>query len=301
MYPLEDLRAAFAPALQVDTELVQDGLGQRLLARGAGDQPVIVTVLSPSLTRQMSPEAFTHALRQATVVRHPALLPQLDAGRLPAGLVYFTAPFPGGPSAEARLREHGAMSAGDVANIGRRVLEGLASLHVAGLVHGRISPRSIYLPADGAVLADHGVYQALIGAGVPGPAILATGGSAGHLSPEQAAGELADARADVYALGATLYELLTGKPPFGGRTTSATLVTVLGDEALDGAHRPGHVTQAILRAIEKQPDDRWQTAQDFARALADGEPAPGRVRKVGCGPAAFALAGLATGAHLLFQ
>ncbi len=292
MYSLEELRDALAPAYRVDTELRQEGIGQRLLARDADEGPVMITALSHSLAHQMSAEAFVHSMRQTMIVRHPGLLPLLHAGRTSGGITYFVTPFPDGPSAQDRVRDRGVLAASAVAAVGRRVLAALASLHVAGLIHGRINARAVYVTADGAVLADHGVYQALIGAGVPAAALLAAYGTSSHVSPEQVAGELADERSDVYALGATLYELLTGKPPFGGRTTSATLVTVLSDETgenVGGAQTPGHVSRAILRAIEKLPDDRWQTAEAFGSALAENE-GPRPRGKSGCLPATLAMA-----------
>lgn len=290
MHSLDELREALAPAYQVDTVLREEGLGQRLLARDEGDRSLMITTLSASLARQMAPEAFVNSLRQTMVVRHPALLPLLHAGRTASGVVYYVTPFPDGPSAQDRLRDRGAFPAAEVATVGRSVLGALASLHVAGLVHGRINAQVLYLTPGGAVLGDFGVYQALIGAGVPAPAVLAAYESSSHVSPEQAAGELADQRSDIYSLGATLYELVTGKAPFGGRTTSATLVTVLSDEPgvmVGGAQVAGYVSRAILRAIEKQRDDRWESADAFERALGEGDQQPVARRRFGCLPSAM--------------
>jgi eukaryotic-like serine/threonine-protein kinase len=293
MHSLDELRTAFANRFRVDSELGEDGLGQRLLARNDRDEPLLLTALRPDLVRQMAPEAFINTLRHAMVVRHPVLLPIVEVDRTPNGILYYASPFPDGPSAADMLRDRGPFSAADAARIGRTALEGLGALHVAGLLHGRVSASTLYVTEAGASLGDNGVYQALVGSGVPAPAIIASYGRGAHMSPEQAAGELADARSDVYLLGATLYELVTGKPPFGGRTTSATLVTVLSDEegkSIGGAQLPGNVSSALLRAIEKAPEDRWQSADAFATALSDaGSPSAPSSRR-GCLPAAVATA-----------
>lgn len=82
-----------------------------------------------------------------------------------------------------------------------------------------------------------------------------------------------DYRTDFYSLGATLYELLTGKPPFGGRTTSYVIAAVLADEPAspEGDPLTKRVTDTVLRAIEKAPEDRWSSAALFARALREEE------------------------------
>ena len=271
MYTMDEIRSALAPDFTVDSELSSASLGQRLLARDAGDHPKVITVLHAELARQIAPEAFMLSLRQSAQVRHPALLPIERADRAGQSLVYFVTSFPDGPSVRSRVDSRGPMSADDVATVGQQIALALGALHVAGLVHGAVHPEAIFLTESGAVLGDAGVMRALVAAGADTVVLHQHFSRVPYTSPEQVAGELADARSDVYALGTTLYEMHTGKPPFGGRTTSMTLVSVLSDEESElvasGIQIPGRVTSAILRAIEKPREDRWATVEEFAHAL----------------------------------
>jgi serine/threonine-protein kinase len=120
--------------------------------------------------------------------------------------------------------------------------------------------------------------------------------SAPYTSPEQQVGDAPSPRSDVYSLGASLYELLTGKPPFGGRTTSYVMATVLGESEIDPdtppdapAQSAGPAVDAILRAVERAPDDRWPTMNAFAAALGgDRASVRSRATRRGCLPAAAA-------------
>ncbi len=163
-----------------------------------------------------------------------------------------------------RVRTHWAIS------LSRALHRAHVGFEQGGL-HGTIAPRTIRLRADGEgfVLDDDGVAAALVAGGSTYAAILETLTARAYSGPEIQSGEKLDARSDVYALGSTLYELFTGRPLFGGRITMITMANVLltrtGSMAI--SHTDHSIADALLRAIEKEPEDRWPTADAFADAL----------------------------------
>jgi serine/threonine-protein kinase len=158
----------------------------------------------------------------------------------------------------------------------------LANAHAAGLVHGSITTERITKTARGAVLRDFGLFDALTCGGLESRDVAILLSDPAFVSPEVRMGAVPDERSVVFSLGAALYELLTGKPPYGGRTTSFVMAAVLSDSAeyreLDGVSTaepaPGDraepVVEALIRAIEQAPEDRWPSAGAFAVALAAG-------------------------------
>jgi serine/threonine-protein kinase len=196
-----------------------------------------------------------------------------------------------------------------LATAGGAIADALAEAHAAGIVHGFITSTTIYWTTSGACLAELGVYHALAASGISARDLMALASTDRYMSPEQLNGAPADERSDVYSLGAVWYELLTGRAPFGGRTTSTMMASVLAEEpAASNAEgdepAPGHVVSAVLRAIERAPDDRWPSASAFAAALrtaADLTPgtagrAEDRSRplpRIGCLPAVIIFLGTA--------
>lgn len=165
----------------------------------------------------------------------------------------------------------GVKPTGEVSLVGSYLANTLAAIHRAGALHGAVSTRRILRDADGGLqLGAFGLMPALSagGLGVSGAARLLS--DIAYVSPEGRAGQPLDERSDVFSLGATLYEFLTGKPPFGGRTTSFVMASVLSEPAGSDAveAQPSPAVDAVLRAIEAAPDDRWPNATAFAHALA---------------------------------
>ncbi|MGH7516893.1 MAG: protein kinase domain-containing protein, partial [Gemmatimonadales bacterium] len=185
--------------------------------------------------------------------------------------------------------------------------------HRHGVVHRDVKPENILLTEGHALIADFGISQALMSEG-PGERITETGftvGTPAYMSPEQAAGETVDARTDVYALGAVLYEMLAGEPPFTGPTTQAVIAKRFHSEPTPirvlRPSVPEQVERAIARALSRVPVDRFASTAEFARALEDHPPATvplsispaARIRSAPRGLLALAL-GLLIGLGVLF-
>jgi eukaryotic-like serine/threonine-protein kinase len=295
----ERLAGIFAPEFRLERELPPAALGPVFLARAASGEPSRITVLSREVTRRMTaPERFHREMLRAGELSHSNLVPLLASGVTTGGDVYFVTAAPAGRRASDILAQGESVRAGDLGRMGAQVAHALAAAHRAGLIHAAVSPDRIFVDDDRARLSGLGVHAGLLAAGIPAADAVGLMGASPYASPEQIDGGNVGERGDVYALGATLYEMLTGKPPFGGRTTSVVMASVLADEpAVDkdtGVQQPGHVVDAVLRAIERAPDDRWMNALAFADALQAPPPAAGDAAHVpgkrsGCLPAAAAL------------
>jgi serine/threonine-protein kinase len=160
-----------------------------------------------------------------------------------------------------------------------QVAEALDAAHRTGLVHRDIKPANLLLCGDGRVkVADFGIAKAVEDADLTQPGAMV--GTAKYLAPEQVRGEPVDARTDIYSLGVVLYELLCGRPPFKADTDAATALARLTSDPL----RPRQVRSGIprgleditLRAMAREPGDRYESAADLRAALlaAGAQPAP---------------------------
>ena len=287
MGELERLGAALAPSYVLEREIGHGALGTVYAARTARGETAAVKVLSADLVRLMrAPDQFIRSMQRAQQLKHDALVPILGAHLSADGDLYYGMGLAEGPTARERLEQDGMLSATEVASVGARICDALGATLTTGLVHGGIRPSSVHFTPDGVKLADLGVHAGLLAAGIKPEQLTEIVGVPQYLSPEQIAATQLDGRADIYSLGATLYELLTGKPPFGGRTTTSVMASVLADEPAvpGGEDASGPVVDAVLRAIEKVPADRWSSANAFARALQGSPSAQGSTpeTKSGC-------------------
>ncbi len=212
---------------------------------------------------------FEHEVRSAAEVRDANLVPILDSGEL-AGRPYIASRYVEGRTLEQRIQADGALPIPDVLRLAREVASGLDALHATGLVHRDVKASNILLDNDSrALLTDFGLargprYTVLTR---PGQIV----GTLEYLAPELIRGEPATAESDVYALGCTVYEALTGKTPFGGRGLFHVGTAHLEEEPPDAAeHRPGcgrGLARAVGLALAKNPRHRPLPATAYARAL----------------------------------
>jgi eukaryotic-like serine/threonine-protein kinase len=314
----ERLQQALASRYVLERELGHGGMATVFLAHDLRhDRPVAIKVLHPDLARSLGAERFLREIRTAARLQHPHVLSVIDSGAAeqPDGgseLLWFSMPYVEGESLRDRLAREKQLPVEDALRIAREVAEGLDYAHRHGVVHRDVKPENILLAEGHALVADFGISRALTSEG-PGERITETGvtvGTPAYMSPEQAAGETVDARSDVYALGAVLYEMLVGEPPFTGPTAQAVIAKRFHSEPTPvrvlRPSVPEQMDGAIARALSRQAVDRFASAADFARALAEPAAASSRsastarrVRSVPRGVLALAL-GILIGLGALF-
>src|SRR5215207_5408862 len=239
------------------------------------DRQVALKVLRPELAVSLAPERFQREIKLAARLQHPHILGVFDSGDA-AGRLWFTMPYVEGESLRDRLRREGQLAVDDALRITREVANGLDFAHRHGVVHRDVKPENILVSDGHALVADFGISRALA-ANEGDEALTETGVSVGtpaYMSPEQATGQQVDARTDVYALGAVLYEMLAGEPPFTGPTPQAVIAKRFHTDAVPlrtvRPAVPEHVDLAVHRALARVPADRFASAAEFARALGAG-------------------------------
>jgi serine/threonine protein kinase len=268
----EDLQAALADRYLLERELGRGGMATVFLAHDLRhDRPVALKVLHPELAATLGPERFQREIKLAARLQHPHILPVHDSGEA-AGQLWFTMPSIEGESLRERLRRERQLPVDEALRITREAALALDYAHRHGILHRDIKPENILLSDGQALVADFGVARAL---SADQEQLTQTGfavGTPAYMSPEQAAGDRElDTRTDVYALGAVLYEMLAGEPPFTGATAQAITAKRLKGEVPHvrqiRSAVPESVDQTIHKALALVPADRFNSAADFARAL----------------------------------
>ncbi|MEP6999220.1 MAG: protein kinase [bacterium] len=233
---------------------------------------VALKLLKPELGALLGGERFLAEIRVTANLQHPHLLPLFDSGEA-KGLLYYVMPLVEGASLRARLDRERQLPVAEAVRIAVEVAGALDYAHRHGVIHRDLKPENILLHDGQALVADFGIALAVSRAG--GERVTQTGmalGTPQYMSPEQAAAERTiDGRSDIYALGAVLYEMLTGEPPHTGATMQAVIARVLTQTPPSARtvrpSIPQHVAEALDRALAKVPADRFDTAQQFAQAL----------------------------------
>jgi eukaryotic-like serine/threonine-protein kinase len=263
-----------ADRYRIERELGAGGMATVYLAHDLKhDRDVAIKVLHPDLGAALGSERFLTEIRTTARLQHPHILPLLDSGDAD-GLLYYVMPLVTGETLRARLERETQLPIDDAIAIAREVADALEYAHTLGVIHRDIKPENILLQNGHAVVADFGIALAVQQAG--GQRMTQTGLSLGtpqYMSPEQAMGERTiDARSDIYALGAVLYEMLTGDPPFTGTSVQAVVAKVLSAEperpSLVRKTIPPGVEAVVLTALAKLPADRFASAGGFASSLA---------------------------------
>jgi serine/threonine protein kinase/Flp pilus assembly protein TadD len=275
---IDRLQAALAGRYTVERELGAGGMATVYLARDAKhNRDVALKVLRPELMASgYRPERFLREIQTLAALTHPNILPLYDSEERD-GVLYYVMPYMGGGSLRDRLRREGMVSIDETVAISRAVASALDYAHRQDVLHRDIKPENILFSEGQPVVADFGIARAISACcdGVPGltEAGIAVGTPA-YMSPEQAAADGAlDARSDIYSLGCVVYEMLTGRPPFPDAGALKTMAKHATEPVPPLRPRrpncPATIEQAVLRALAKQPEERFARALEFADALTD--------------------------------
>ena len=276
---MDRLRTALGDRYELAREIGQGGMATVYLARDLKhERQVAIKVLRPELSASLGADRFLREIRVAANLQHPNILGLYDSGEVESGgLLYYVMPFVEGESLRDRLNREQQLPIQDALQITREAAEALQYAHERGIVHRDIKPENILLLGGHALVADFGIARAVSQAG--GEKLTQTGmaiGTPHYMSPEQSLGsEHVDARSDVYSLGCVLYELLIGQPPFTGPNAMAIMarhsMEVVPSLQVVRASVPDDVEDAVLRALEKTPADRFQTMKEFCDCLSEAE------------------------------
>jgi eukaryotic-like serine/threonine-protein kinase len=272
------LNAALVGRYVVEREIGAGGMATVYLARDLRHQrAVALKVLDRDLGAALGAERFLSEIRVTASLQHPNLLPLFDSGdvtdRDGSVFLFYVMPFVEGETLRRRLVREKLLPVDEAIRIATTIAGALDYAHRHGVIHRDLKPENILFHDGQPLVADFGIALAVSNAA--GPRMTQTGLSLGtpqYMAPEQAMGDRTiDARADIYALGTVTYEMLTGEPPFTGPTAQAVAAKVITERAsavmLSRASVPAHVDEAIARALEKLPADRFQSAAEFARAI----------------------------------
>jgi Tol biopolymer transport system component len=248
-----------------------------------GREVAIKVVLGAETPGAARLRRFEDEARAVAALSHPNVLTVHDVGAH-EGRPFLVLELLEGETLRERL-ERGPLPASRAGEVASEVCRGLEAAHARGLVHRDLKPENIFLTGDGRVkILDFGVAKLTRGeadSGLPGPAPpdekdtrTAPGtilGTIGYLSPEQARGRGAEARSDLFALGAVLYEMLSGRPAFSGETPADTLAAVLEHDpppvTTATSRIPRGLARVVRRCLAKDPEERFRSAHDLALAL----------------------------------
>ncbi len=268
------LASALAATYRLIRELGHGGMATVYLAEDLKHRrQVAIKVLNPELAAALGATRFTQEIEIAARLQHPHILGVFDSGEAD-GFLYYVMPYVEGESLRERLTRQGELPVADAVRLLTEIADALGHAHTRGVVHRDIKPENVMLSGRHALVMDFGVAKAVNEAS--GRSNLTTLGVAlgtpSYMAPEQATADpLLDHRVDLYALGVVGYELLAGRPPFVGASPAQVLAAHVtqAPESL-GARRPqlsSALVHVIMKALEKRPADRWQSAEEMLAQL----------------------------------
>ncbi len=271
---IDTLSTALGDRYHLVRELGRGGMATVYLAQDLRhSRHVALKVLRADLAASIGHDRFLREIEIAAVLTHPHIVPLLDSGAAD-GTLYYTMPHVDGGSLRALLDRERELPIAESLRIVGALVDALRHAHASGIVHRDLKPENILFASGWPQIADFGIAKAIVSASLP--RLTETGlavGTPAYMAPEQAAADPhVDQRADIYAIGAIWYEMLTGAPMFTGlspqQQVAAHMVRTPEPPSQRRSAVSRAVSDAVLRCLEKRPADRWQTADELAQVIA---------------------------------
>ena len=214
-------------------------------------------------------ERFRREARAAAKLSHPNIVTVIDRGEA-GGRQFIVFEYVDGENLKQLVTSRGRLPVRDALELGIQIGRALAFAHAQGLVHRDVKPQNVLLGNGDVKVTDFGIARSIdvpVGLTQTGTVL----GTSEYISPEQATGRQVDTRTDIYSLGAVLYELLAGQPPYSGDSFVAVAMRHVNDPVPGITHArpdvPLRVDAALRRAMAKDPDDRFQTMEELVAEL----------------------------------
>src|SRR5881396_2895688 len=242
------------------------------------NRDVAIKVLDLGLTPSPAlAERFVREARTIAHLEHANIVPIYKVGGFKNEVLYIVMRCVDGPSLRQLLEKERRLTIGDAARIARQVADALAYAHGRGIVHRDVKPDNILIDSTGrVVVTDFGIAKAAEAAASQLTTEGMVVGTPQYMSPEQATGERADGRSDIYGLGIVLYQMLAGAPPFDGESAQQILMKQATAEpvAIRQARKdvPEALAVVLHRMLAKDPAERYHTAEDTSQAIVQALP-----------------------------
>ncbi|MDX2094033.1 MAG: protein kinase [Kofleriaceae bacterium] len=259
----------------------EGGMGKVYLAEHVEiGKRVALKVLHPSYSRMPDlVERFRREARAASKIGHPNIVDVTDSGTTADGSVYFVMEYLEGVELGSVIEREGAIDPARALKICSQICRALSAAHAQGIVHRDLKPENVFLitrdgAADVVKVLDFGIAKTTEAEAARERRLTSPGmamGTPEYMAPEQAAGRPADARCDIYALGAIMYEMVTGQPPYSGDNFMEILTKkATQDPPPPNAIRPDlapQVSDLVMQAMARNPDNRPQTMETLEYEL----------------------------------
>lgn len=263
--------STFADRYQVIEELGKGGMGKiyKVYDTKIDEKIALKLVDVETAADKKTLERFRHELKLARKVSHRNVCRMFDLGE-EQGIHYITMEFVPGEDLKNSITRIGPLTPGKAISIAKQICKGLAEAHKLGVIHRDLKPQNVMIDSEGnARIMDFGIARTLKGEGITADGVVI--GTPEYMSPEQVEGKEVDPRTDIYALGTILYEMMTGRVPFKGKSPISIAFKHKTEKPKDprmyNDQIPEELSRLVLKCMEKDKEKRYQNVGELLEEL----------------------------------